>query len=152
MPVQCFTLNRFFLVAAGLLVLLLAGPTPAQQAERFGTYDIHYSAISTRMLTPEVARAYGIQRSATRALLNIAVRTDNGERAVSARVTASARSLTGQRKTIEMEEVREEDAIYHIGTFRISNEEWLTFSIEVQPEGRQGPPFSFTFRQQFYTD
>jgi hypothetical protein len=152
MTLQNFRSARFERLTAALLALALAGPISAQQSERFGDYEVHYSAINTRMLTPEVARAYGIQRAGTRALLNIAVRTDNGSRAVAARVTASARSLTGQRQTIGMEEIREEDAIYQIGTFGIENEEWMTFTIEVQPEGRRGPPFSFTFRQQFYTD
>lgn len=152
MTIQIFRSARFLRLAAALLALALAGPISAQQSERFGEYEIHYSAINTRMLTPEVASAYGIQRAGTRALLNIAVRTDNGDRAVSATVNASARSLTGQQRRIEMQEVREQDAIYQIGTFGVQNEEWMTFTIQVQPEGRRGPPFSFTFRQQFYTD
>ena len=145
-------LSRFGPAAVGLALLLAASAAPAQQARSFGPYEVHYNALNTNLLTPEVAQAYGIQRAGTRAMLNITVLHTDGNRPVPAAVTASATNLTGQRRSIEMREIRDQDAIYYLGTFRVHNEESLNFSIEVQPEGRTGPPFTFAFRQQFYTD
>ncbi|NKI35029.1 DUF4426 domain-containing protein [Wenzhouxiangella sp. XN79A] len=143
---------RALLRAVAAALLLAAGAAPAQQAERFGPYEVHYNALNTNLLTPEVARAYGIQRAGTRAMLNVTVLHTEDNRAVPATVTASATNLTNQRRSIELREVRDQEAIYYLGTFRVTDEEWMNFSIEVQPEGRVGPPFTFSFRQQFYTD
>jgi hypothetical protein len=146
-------IRRHVLAVASIVMLLLApGIAPAQQSERFGPYEVHYNTLNTNMLTPEIAQAYGIQRAVTRALLNVTVIQRDGNRPVPATVTASATNLTGQQRTIELRQVRDQDAIYQLGTFRVRNEEILTFRVEVQPEGRVGPPFTFSFRQQFYTD
>jgi hypothetical protein len=134
-----------------LLAFILSAPLAAQQAETFGPYEAHYSAINTSQLSPTVARAYGIQRSSNQAMLNIAVlRTgDPEDEPVSATVTAQTVNLTGQRREIELREIRDQGAIYYIGTFRITNEERMTFRISVQPEDRLSP-HEFTFQQQFF--
>ena len=142
------------LILACLVFQSLAGPVMAQQMVEAGNFEIHYNTFNTSLLTPEVARAYEIQRSGNRALLNIAVLEPAAEglnRPVSARVTASATNLAGQRRVIDMREIRDQDAIYYIGTFRIHNDESLNFTIEVRPEGG-GRPHEFSFRQQFFTD
>jgi hypothetical protein len=138
-------------IACLLVALLFSAPLAAQQAETFGPYEAHYSAINTSQLSPQVAQAYGIQRSSNQAMLNIAVlRSGEPEdEPVGATVTAEAVNLTGQRRVIEMREIRDQGAIYSIGTFRITNEERVTFRISVQPEGR-ATPYEFTFQQQFY--
>lgn len=140
---------------AGLLALF--NPAAAQQFEDIGDYRVHYSAMNTRMLPPEVAGAYDIQRSGNRAMINIAVlqKTESeGEMAtpVRAAVNASAVNLTGQRRNIDVREVDDDDAVYYIGSFRIADEETLTFTIQVQPEGSNRPAETFTFKQQFYTE
>lgn len=145
-----------FLFAAAFAMLALQ-PAAAQQAEDIGNHLVHYSAMSTRMVPPEVARAYGIERSGSRAMINIAVlrkADSDGEMdtPVHASVDASAVNLTGQPRDIELQEVVEEDAVYYIGTFRIANEETLTFTIEVRPEGSSRPPETFSFQQQFYVE
>lgn len=141
--------------AAALLMMLLSTALHAQQAEEFGSYRVHYNAINTNLLNPEVARAYGIQRSGNRAMLNIAVIRHNSESSmdstVHADVTASTINLTGQRREIELEVIEDQDAIYYIGTFRIHDEETLDFSVRVRPEG-ESETHEFEFRQQFFTD
>jgi hypothetical protein len=137
-----------------ILGLLVSLPSMAQQAEDFGDYLIHYNTMNTSMLSPEVASAYGIQRSGTRALLNIAVlkkQADELNTPVTARVSATATNLAGQRRDLDMQEIRDQDAIYYIGTFRFHNEEHLNFRVTVQPEG-QGRSHEFSFRHQFYSD
>lgn len=142
---------------AALFLLVLSPPGQAQQAEDIGDYRVHYSAMNTNMLPAEVARAYGIQRSANRAMINLAVlrkaeASNELDTPVQARIDVSAVNLTGQLREIELQEIEEENAIYYIGTFRITNEETLNFSIEVRPEGSDQPAESFSFQQKFYTD
>jgi len=144
-------MNATNTIASILIGLLLSAPLVAQQAETFGPFEAHYSAINTSQLSPTVARAYDIQRSSNRAMLNIAVLRSGDPEAepVSAIVTAQTVNLTGQRRVIEMREIRDQGAIYSIGTFRITNEEIITFRVTVQPEGRAAP-YEFTFQQKFY--
>jgi len=138
-------------------LLLASFAAQAQQFEDIGDYRVHYSAMNTRMLPAEVASAYGITRSGRRAMINITVLRNAGSDdsmavPVSGSVQASAINLTGQRREIALQEIREEDAVYYIGTFRISNEETLTFDISVRPEDSKRPPARFSFQQKFYVE
>jgi hypothetical protein len=60
-------------------------------------------------------------------------------------------NLAGQRRDLDLQEIRDQEAIYYIATFRFHNEENLNFRVSVQPEG-QGRSHEFSFRQQLYTD
>lgn len=129
----------------------LAASANAQQSSSFDGYTVHYNALSTSQLTPQVAQAYNIQRSSNRALLNITV-LDGEEQPVTATVTANARNLTGQRREIRMREVTEgDDAIYYIGEFRVNHMEMFDFTVDVIPQGA-AEPLEVRFRQQFYTE
>ena len=140
------------------ILFLWAGFIPtasAEQAERFGPYVAHYNTFNTTLLTPEVARAYGITRSGNLALLNIAVlRSQQSamDEAVTARIQVNASNLVGQKKSVEMKEIRDQGAIYYIGTFRISNEERITFNVSIQPEDSTQRPHGFRFSQIFYVN
>ena len=144
-------------IIAALFLLWIGGgaltAAHAQQAEDLGPYRVHYSAINTSQLSPEVARTFGIQRSTNRALLNLAVlrRHEGGmDEPARARIAVEAVNIAGQRRAVEMREVTEQEAIYYIGTFRIHNEERITFQIQVQPEDPAEPAREFRFQQQFY--
>jgi hypothetical protein len=146
------TLNLFIFLAS---LVVISNPAAAQQSQDFGTYVVHYNALSTNMIPPQVAQGYGIKRSSNRALLNITVLEkvmDNPGSPTSASVTATAINLTGQRRDIKIREIREgEGAVYYIGEFPIHNLETYNFSIEVVPEG-DSEPMLVKFRQQFYTE
>jgi hypothetical protein len=138
-----------------LLAALTSLPAIAQQAQEFGDYIIHYNALNSSLITPEVAKAYGIRRSDSRALINISV-LKNAEgktaTAVKAKVTASGRNLTGQTRNVDMREIDDGDgAIYYIGELSVRNMETFDFTVVVLVEG-QNRPFNVKFRQQFYTE
>lgn len=141
--------------SCGLLALLFLGLSAstalAQQSETFGRYEVHYSSIYTEQLSPQVASASDIQRSGSRAILNITVLDHGSGEPVAAEVRASASNLTGQRRDIEMRSIEDQGAIYAIGQFRVRNEETLNFRVEVRPEGQAGPPLILTFSQRYYT-
>jgi hypothetical protein len=127
-----------------LLVLLLAATgtgqaAQGQRAETSGEYTVHYNALPTTVLGVEVARGYGIVRSATRGFVNIAVLRQGPDEdigtAVAARVEASVRNLSGQRNRIELREIRDQDAIYYFGEFSTRGDDTLRFEIQVTPEG-----------------
>ena len=132
-------------------VVVLAG---TESVQRFGDYEIHFNALRTTQLTPQIAAEYGIVRSPNRAMLNISVlaREANGmTRAVTANVSASAINLTGQLKNIAMREIREDTAIYYIGETAIIDAETLIFTVEATPTG-EGEPFTVRFQKQFFLD
>ena len=56
-----------------VLFSLFAPWAAAEQSQTFGDYEIHYNALTTDQLSPEVAKAYGIVRSGSRAMLNVSV-------------------------------------------------------------------------------
>jgi len=143
--------------AVMVAALALATQASAQQAEEFGDYTVHYNTMNTSLLPPEVARTHDIQRSSSRALLNVAVLRKNDEEGdmptpVTAEVTASAVNMTGQRRNIRMREITEQEAIYYIGTFRIQDEETLDFTVRVTPTHSDQTPNEIRFRQQFFVD
>jgi len=138
-----------------LFTALAAFPVIAQQAQDFEQYIVHYNALNSSLIAPAVAKAYGIRRSNSRALINISVLKKTGDQsttAVAATVMASGRNLTGQTRNVEMREINEGDgAIYYIGELSVRNMETFDFTVLVTPEG-QGKPFNVKFRQQFYTE
>lgn len=146
---------KIFIKTLVLMTALTSFSAIAQQAQQFGEYLVHYNALSSSLITPEIARAYGIRRSDSRALINISVLKSVNDLpgiAVKARVAASGRNLTGQTRNIDMREINEGDgAIYYIGELSVRNMETFDFTVVVQPEG-QDLPFNVKFRQQFFTE
>jgi len=159
--------ERFILAIAAATMVSACGPSggagegaPAGQEitrENFvdaGDYVVHFNALATEMLPAEVARAYGIVRSDSRAMLNVSVirkQKDSIGKPVAAAVTVNASNLTGQLKNVTVRQIEEGDAIYYIGEIPVANQETLIFDIKVTPEG-ETRPVSVKFRQQFYTD
>lgn len=118
-----------------------------------GEYTVHYNAIPSTLLTPEIATRYGITRSANRALLNISVM--KGPRAaeavaVPARIEAAATNLNGQRQALNLREVRDRGAIYYLGEARIEERDTLDFDLVVTPE--DAPSVTVRYRQEFWPD
>lgn len=138
-----------------LAALLFSAAVPAQQSQDFGEYVVHYNALNTNLIPPQVAQAYGITRSSNRALLNVTVLKkvmDTPGTPVGARVTANGTNLTGQRREIELREINEPGgAIYYVGQFPVHNLETYIFDIAVAIEG-ESDPLDVRFKQQFYTE
>lgn len=133
----------------------LCANAQAQQSQDFGEYVVHYNAINTNFIPPQIAQGYGIQRSSSRVLLNITVLKkvlDTPASPVKADVIASATNLTGQRREIEIREINDaEGAIYYLGEFPVHNMETFNFVVEATPKG-QNEALTVKFLQQFYTE
>lgn len=120
----------------------------------FGNYVVHFNAISTDHLQPEVARTYNIARSKNRAMLNVSVikkvEGTTGQ-SVSADMAITANNLTGQVKNLTVRKIQEGDAIYYIGDVPIANAETLIFNLNVKPEGGTDT-HAVRFSRQFFSD
>ena len=122
----------------------------AEKAQKFGNLEVHYNALTTDELLPEVARAYKIERSKTRGLLTISVLKKNKMGVpvpVSAKISVFATNLTQQLSPIPMREIKEGTAVYYLGEFRVAPPDTLTYNgvVEVQGEPKREIKFSQTF-------
>jgi hypothetical protein len=132
---------------------------PAQPSNEsfqdFGNYEVHYNALRTDALTPDIARSFGIQRSTNRVLLNVTALKKTAEHAarqpVDATVQIDAYNLNGQLKNIDMRRVSEGEAIYYIGEVSISGSEILVFDITVTPSG-ESTPLKVKFKREFFAN
>ena len=139
--------------ALGMLALLVPLMAAAENSTRTGGYTIHHNALTTDSLPAQVATAYGIQRSKSRALLNVSViRDEPGTMGtpVHANIRAVAKTLYGQIRPIEMREVVEETAVYYIADFPVTHREVLRFEFEILPQGGRYP-LRAGMRQEFFT-
>jgi hypothetical protein len=120
-----------------------------------GDYEVHFNALRTDTLTQDVARAYGIQRSTNRVMLNVTILHKEAPNAprkpVEGQVEVDAYNLNGQLKNLEMRRVSEGEAIYYIGEVSISGTEILVFDITVTPSG-QTTPIEVKFKREFHSN
>lgn len=125
---------------------------PGVTSAEFGEYIVHFNALRTDDLTPEVAKVFQITRSPNRVMLNVSVVRKADNASVNARVSATVHNLNQQLKDSEIVRRTEQDAIYYISVIDIGGEEILNFAISVTPEGSDRPPKVIRFQRQFYTD
>jgi hypothetical protein len=120
----------------------------------FGDFQVHYNALRTDELAAGVARAYGIERSANRVLLNVAMlarRADGSTVPVDGSVSVRAYNLNGQLKDLQMRRITEGDSLYFIGEVGIAGAEILVFDIDAQPNGAPGS-YQVQFKREFFAD
>jgi hypothetical protein len=132
--------------------LIAPGIALAEISKKFGDIEVHYNAISTDELVPEVAKSYKIDRSKNRGLLTISVLKKNNlgvGQPIKASISATAVNLSSQLQNIDMREIQEGNAIYYLGEYRISAPETLKFNVEVKPDGTS-QDYKVEFQQQFF--
>ena len=141
-------------LAAGVVLAGAAFFVNAENATHASGYTIHHNAMTTDALTPQVAKAYNIQRSKARGMLNVSIIKDKAGttgQPVKAKVSAMASNLlTGHARLIDMREVTEGNAVYYIGDFSVGNQETLNFELHVTPKGSK-QPLTAKLSQQFFT-
>ena len=141
------------MLATVALMLYWPFQATAEQSIAFDDFTVHYNAITTDILQPSVAKAFGITRSKNRVLLNVSVLKKvmgtTGE-PVSATVTARATNLNNQLKNIDMRKAGDSGGIYYLGEVSVGNGELLYFHIDVTPEGSE-KTHVIEFQQQFFT-
>ncbi|MDP2562369.1 DUF4426 domain-containing protein [Psychrobium sp. 1_MG-2023] len=152
------TLRTLFLFISLLSLSLIStqsfanSQTQGGQFQQSGRYQVHYMALSSTFLTPQVAMAYNIKRSRYNAFVNISVLDTliDGNPAVKANITGKAVNLTGNTRQLTFKEVIEGNAIYYIAELPFRNEE--RFTIQINSSNKDGLNSRVSFKQQFYAD
>lgn len=152
-------LNTYFLHFSALFISLLLGlsahaqeaPPVTATSSSFGKDTVHYSVVNTTFLTPQVARSYGIVRGEDKFIINVSVRRqlDGSNIAVRAKVKGSSSDLI-HRTPLEFKEIIEQDAIYYIAEFELSNDERQDFRLSVNVDNR--PSYDIQFNKMLYID
>ncbi len=143
-------------IRSGLLLIALLLPPIAQAEQKvvYDDYEVHYAAMLTSDLAPEIARAYNIPRSGKRAFLMIHVRkllSDGTSESVAAGIEGQVSNLLGQVRQLEWQLVKEENSIYSLSHFPVTQREWANFKLIITPEATTAA-LPLEFKQQFYTD
>ncbi|HEY1077078.1 MAG TPA: DUF4426 domain-containing protein [Fontimonas sp.] len=136
-----------------LSLLLASAVCRAEQYVDLGDFRVHYAAINTTQLTPDVARKFNVQRSNRLILLVLNAQRLVGGRYESVPATASgtATTLLGHVQTLELQPIREADVHYVIASFETLEAEYMTVDARVTPAGATAP-IGIRFKQQFYQD
>lgn len=134
-----------------LLACIFTGTAMAENMKKLGSLDVHYIAFGATFLTPEIAKAYGIERSRYNGLINISV-LDNSQKNTPSKTVVmmgKARNDLGQIKTLEFKEVKEGTAIYYLAQIKYAHEETIHFDIDII-DGTDKHKIKFS--QKFYVD
>jgi hypothetical protein len=139
--------------ALGLALTLLPFAARSQYEQTLGDLTVHYSAISTQHLLPDMAKHYGITRSAARGLVNVAIERASGDAKttpVRATLTGKAISLGGDTMPLAFRELVEDGTVSYIGEFPLSAPDTYTFAITITPEN--GTAQTLKFSQDFVAE
>ncbi|MEX1663992.1 DUF4426 domain-containing protein [Zhongshania arctica] len=144
----------FTLVFTSLLSLASQAqdaPPVTETSSSFGKDTVHYSVLNTTFISPQVAKSYGIVRGEDKFLINVSVRRqlDTSNIAVRADVKGTSSDLI-YVNTLEFREIIEQDAIYYIAEFDISNDERQNFRLSVSVDNR--PSYDIQFNKMLYLD
>lgn len=132
------------------LLLLFASQSCFAQFLKSGDIRIYANAMVSSQLNADMARQYGITRSASRVLLHVVVRegTPGKDKTLPATITAVVVRKNGERSNINMQITREGQEIYYLGELNISKNEAVNFEISTQLEKQK--PMRMTFFQEFF--
>jgi hypothetical protein len=131
---------------------MFALPSWAGQFKTIKDVEVHYSAFNSTFLTAQVARSYKLKRNGYSAILNISVLDNSqaGKPAITADISGTSKNLIGQTRQLSFREVKEGDAIYYLAEFPITEEEQLTFNLDVNAGIKGTGRLQFT--QKFYVE
>jgi hypothetical protein len=134
---------------AAICLLALAPPLQAEQKEDLGKWEVHYIALTSTFLTPQVAKTYGIVRSRYNGLLNISVLDRKSKLAQSVVLTGQARNLLGVVKKLSFQKVTEGESIYYLAVLPFSDREQYRFDISINDGTEQE---TLKFQHKFYSE
>jgi hypothetical protein len=132
------------------------GPKPARLPEapqeavsRVGDVTIRANVLPTASLSEAMAKQYGIAREDDRVMLLVSVRQgpDGQDTALPATIEAYATNLHGQRRGIEMRELRSDGYVDYVGTAKVSPPDTLRFDLEIVREN--GARSTMQFNRDF---
>lgn len=140
--------TRYKLVLAAVIAFLSMS-SYAEIKKELGDWEVHYIALTSTFLSPEIARANNIERSSKNALINISVLDKRSKEAQVVEMSGTARNLLGTTKTLTFKQVKEGDAIYYLASVSFTNKEVLRFDIDIS-QGKSNQ--NLKFQQTMYAE
>lgn len=139
------------LVTAALFASASAYGWCQAHATQNGPYELRASTVVSTNLAAEPAREHGIERDPNRGVLNVTLIRHDGkaQTTVQADVRAYARSLTGRRHDISLQETNADGYVSYIGTYDFVNSEVLDFTVSAMPPGKP-ENLTLTFRERMW--
>jgi hypothetical protein len=151
---QSMRLSRSLLqiLLLSLITISDIGNAHAEQKQEVGHFDIHYMALSSTFITPEIAKAYGLERSSYNGLVNITVLNtmQEGHPAVPVEISGIANNLIDARITLDFKEIREGQSIYYIAEVPYRDDQEVNFTIAIKYGNQLNT--ALKFKQKFYVD
>jgi len=135
-------------------LLLSSTKAIAEQKQEFGRYEIHYMALPTTVLQPEIAKQFGLVRSKTSGFMNISVienLADGTKKPVAAFIKGTIRNSVQQQRQLEFSRIYEGQSLYQIANFWYSQGEIMTFNLEIMADPND-KPITMKFSQALFPD
>lgn len=133
-----------------LLTFFASASLFAEQSRDFGNLEVHYIALPTTFLQPNIAEIYDIERSSHTGLINITVLDKHQDlKAQKAKLTGTGKNLIGQSIELKFKEVVEGQSIYYLATYKFTNEEIVNFEIQIKTEKKTN---KLKFQHKFYIE
>lgn len=136
----------------GFLFALLSVSFTSSAEQKYvkGNWDIHYIALPSTFLKPDVAKEYGLTRSKYQAVINISVLDNsNKDKAQRAYVSGFAKNLIGQNSKLSFKQVEEGQAIYYLAQLQYYDNEPVEITVDVQQGERKE---QIKFKKKFYVE
>ncbi|WP_372942299.1 DUF4426 domain-containing protein [Shewanella sp.] len=133
-------------------LLSVIGVAHAEQKQQVGNFDIHYMALNSTFITPQIAKTYGIERSGYNGLVNITVLNTQlpGNPAVAVEISGVANNLIDARMTLDFKEIREGNAIYYIAEVPFRDDQEVNFTVAIKYTNQLNT--TLKFKQKFYIE
>lgn len=142
-----------------LLCLFIAQPLSASadtneafsNQHDFSSHSVRYSVFNSTFVPADVAKAYGIKRSAYESLINVSVSPLGEYGAYPSKISGTVTNLLQQQQILEFIEIAEKDATYYIAPLRVNGREDVHIELKIQPEGSD-EELNLKFSQKLYSD
>lgn len=145
----CLVYSKYVQLLILLTFCLFTRISSAEQKVALGTWDVHYMALNSTFLTPEVAQQYAIVRSKFNGVINVSVLDKQSQKAQSLVVSGEAKNLLGVVKNLTFKEVQEGDAIYYLAVLPFSDQERYRITLRLNDGSSKQ---EFTFEHKFYAE
>ena len=134
-----------------MLSCIFMAQVQAQGQQQHGDYTIYHTIFDSTFLQPEIAAAYGLVRGENVFLVNISVNAEGKNIGQAVTLKGTATNLLQQQKKLDFKTIDEGEATYYIAPLRVTSQDILHFSIDVQPTPEATPftvKFTKTLRSQ----
>ena len=140
-----------FMCMTFVFLMILGANFASAQFVKSGDIRVYANAMVSSQMNAQMARQYGITRSASRVLLHVVVRKGipGKDKTLPASITAIAIRKNGTRSAITMQLTKDNSDVYYLGELNINGNESINF--EIITVIKKQKPMRITFFQEFFS-